>query len=212
MKYIIQGQVITYEHKLIKRYNEETKRYIDKPWIWSDRKVEWRQIAEFDGELKYNNTGFSNFIPREHARTINCSENGDITFTLDTKSNHRNCFNLDEKTTVYIESETFRMDLNAVVVNTSKIISEEERSPALDSEIQWLLEKEIEAYNKSEIENDTELKDYCDLHNLEYEWTDVNKLREQVKGKSNTLFSGTIKSSGSGKIGGWSIGTEEITH
>lgn len=86
---------------------------------------------------------------------------------------YTNYFNISEDETVMEVKRTFRADLNEMHILSDKIIKEVEMNKLENAEKFEVLQKQ---FNKTMIENTEELKNYCDIHCLDYENTDCVKL------------------------------------
>ena len=125
---------------------EEKIVYIGKPTlIQSPRIKEWKEICRFKGESKYNRNYYQyEFVPSY-------------------------CLNISENESVKIEKEIFRADLNELHLHSDKVLEEIDIDK---EEIEQEHKIHIKAFNKMMIESNKSMKDYCDLHGLDYENAD----------------------------------------
>lgn len=87
--------------------------------------------------------------------------------------NLRKRINISEDTEVEVLKEVYRADLNGYIVYTDFVISSEDVDKcAYEVEVNSL----IAEYNKTHIEKDEKARTYCDIHKLNYEETDYDKL------------------------------------
>jgi hypothetical protein len=160
MKTIIQGFNITTIYsvennkKVVSDNNEEKKIvYFKKPKLKYDLKYEDETIAEVNENIELNRS--------------TCW--GELKDT--------NEINLNEEETVSIKQKIYRLDLNAIVYKTNKILSKKDVNK---EESEKDLAIELKAFNKQMIESEERLLAYCNLHKLNLEDTDVNELFKLV--------------------------------
>ena len=166
MKTIIQGKNlrttygVNFNQEAIKNdKNENTIVYTDKPELTRNKEIiNWETIAECDEKIDYNTTISTYFSLGLSAYSV-CS------------------INMSEDETVRIIESITRVDLNAYVLHTDKVLSEE----IVDKELsESLLESELKLFNKVMIESNDRLLAYCKLHKLILENTDVYELFKVV--------------------------------
>ena len=115
--------------------------------------VEYKELFNFEGEPHFNYSFFYN----QH--NINLSADEEVAVT----------------------NEVFRADLNEVhlFVNKIEVIPVDEDN--LDNkDLLNSVEKQLKLFNKILILSDEKLKNYCDLHKLDYEETDVEQVFKVV--------------------------------
>lgn len=86
----------------------------------------------------------------------------------------------DEK--IRVARTTFRADLNEIHLFTDKVMNENHLNKE-DAEDE--LNSALECFNKQMIESNEKLKDYCDIHGLNYLEVDCIKLFKLVYGHDN---------------------------
>ena len=122
--------------------------YTDKPVVNKTTEIkDWKEICSFKGEPRYN---------KGHK---------ELSFL--------NTINISVDDYVSIIKEVFRADLNELHLFTDKVIEEID----IDKfEADELLVKHIKDFNKTMIESNDVMRDYCDLHCLSYETSDCIKV------------------------------------
>lgn len=99
-------------------------------------------------------------------------------------------FYISEQEEVNVEKIIFRADLNTIFLETNKILSKESN----EEEAQEKYDLAIANFNEAMIESNEALKDYCDLHNLDYEKTDCFKLFNIVyPNKNYEIYNGKLR-------------------
>lgn len=167
MKSIIQGQNVEKVYSVEAKRDDKGK-FISKPVIKVDKKITYSDICEVDGEIGYNSN--YNFFQQKQ-------------------------INLSEDETIAVLKEIYRADLNAMVVQTDKVLDEYETN-LYESETE--LRELITEYNEQIINDDEKLKAYCEVHKLVPSETDVDELKKIVyedigKEKTEEDFENFIK-------------------
>ena len=166
MKTIIQGKNlrttygVNFNQKTIKNNKgEDVIVYTDKPELTKETVIDnWETIAECDEAIEYNDN--KNFILYFTGQCANTNQ-----------------INLSEDESVNVVDKITRVDINAYVLHTDKVLSEE----IVDKELsESLLESELKLFNKVMIESNDRLLAYCKLHKLILENTDVYELFKVV--------------------------------
>ena len=132
-----------------------------KPGIEKEDKVKWEEIVSYEGEPMFNSRKW-----RELKQDI-----------LFDRYECRDSLNISENEEVHIENRIFRADLNTMMLYSDKVISTKEVNK---EESEKKCTELTKLFNKEMIESDEKLKDHCDLYNLNYEDTDVEKLFNEV--------------------------------
>lgn len=152
MKTVVQGKKITNKWSVDtgkeKRIinGEEREIFVKKPSLVKEEELEWADICEYDERPQYS---YNN--PLSLVRSIDLSENE----------------------SVCVEEEIFRADLGAWFQRVKKVLEEiDVNKEESETELQTLMAE----FNKTAIENNTEMSNYCKLHKLTPEETDAGEL------------------------------------
>lgn len=152
MKTVVQGKKITNKWSVDtgkeKRIinGEEREIFVKKPSLTKEEEIEWADICEYDERPQYS---YNN--PLSLVRSIDLSENE----------------------SVCVEEEIFRADLVEYLQRVNKVIEEiDENKEESETELQML----VAEFNKTAIENNMEMLNYCKLHKLTPGETDAEEL------------------------------------
>ena len=162
MKSVVLGKVIekTYfvepNTETITIDGEEKVVYKSKPVMKEESKIkEWREICHFDGEPRYNH---DNRMWKTYFASL---------------SFDNYCLNVSEDEKVCIEKEIFRADLNELHLHSNKVLEEIEVNKENST---YEYESHVEQFNKMMNTSNKLMKDYCDLHGLDYRKADCEKV------------------------------------
>lgn len=153
MKTTVQGKKITNKWSVDTGkerkivHGEEREIFVKKPSLVKEEEVEWLDICEYDAAGPQSTSACDVFY-------------------------NRGIYLADDER-VNINQEIFRADLGEWFQRVDKVLEEiDENKEESETELQTLMAE----FNKTAIENNTEMSNYCKLHKLTPEETDAGEL------------------------------------
>lgn len=166
MKSVVLGKVIENVYSVDPKtttikdeHGEEKVVYTAKPVLNKESKIkEWRYILHFEGEPKYNTKNSYYYLKM---------------YIASYDSDYSKYLNISDNEEVAIIEEIFRADLNELHLHSNKVMEEIDVNKESST---YEYEAYIEQFNKMMNTSNKAMKDYCDLHGLDYRKADCEKV------------------------------------
>jgi hypothetical protein len=162
MQTIIQGKEIETTYS-VKAVRNEHGILTKKPELVKESKVvKWDNLFDpIDGKIEYNTPYFCS-----RNRYINISENEDVK----------------------VERQIYRADINSLIIHTDKVINEKEiNKTKAENELQTVMAE----YNHLIIDNDFQMKAYCNVNKIDVNTVDIDDLKK-ICGKNTVADIATL--------------------